>query len=437
MLYRIILQNFRSFKDRVELSLIPDSDSVHIAYQDSKYPTLRGAAIYGANASGKSNVIKAIDFLRDIIIDNSLIPITKNQAFKLDAESITSPTLLAVEIRQKDYIYQYGVVLNFSTNTILREWLKAFDVSKDTWNSIFIRTRSDKHNKFKFFISEDNPNSVRYHIYKEDIEKKEQTLVLSEIASRNLDDAECALHINNVYKWFDDLFIIFPQTSYNLLGALAKDESAVNELYKTYFNYFDIDIEEIKLKQVPSNLIHLPERLVTQIKKDLQSQMSDKKFAMIHGDRDFLARMDNRGELTFLEVSFIHKLNNFQGNFELQEESDGTQRLFDLIPMIGYLMHSDKVAFIDEIDRSLHSLLTRRLLQMILDESETATSQIVLTTHDVLLMDLSILGRREIWFVDKKAKVSSLYPLDKFKFDSNLDIKNNYLLGRFKAIPEY
>ena len=133
----------------------------------------------------------------------------------------------------------------------------------------------------------------------------------------------------------------------------------------------------------------------------------------------------------------MHKLNNYQGDFEIQEESDGTQRLFDLIPMIGYLMHSNKVVMIDEIDRSLHCLLTRKLLQMVLNESEATKSQIVLTTHDVLLMDLSILGKREIWFVDKKSKVSSLYPLDKFRIDSKIDINKNYLLGRFKAIPEY
>lgn len=437
MIYRIILQNFRSFKDRVELSLIPDADSIHVAYDDTKYPTLRSAAIYGANASGKSNIIKAIDFLRDVILDNSIIPVVKNQAFRLDATSVVSPSLMVVEIRLDNYIYQYGVVFNFSTSCIIKEWLKSYNVDLDNWSPIFIRTLNNNINEIEFITSNDNPNQVRYEIYKEDLAKQSQRLVLSEIASKGLSDSDCAEHINRIYEWFNDLSIIFPSTSYNLLGALAKDEQAVNELYKSYFNVFDIDIEEIKLKQVPSDLIHIPDKLVTQIKKDLQAQKNNKKFAMIHGNRDFLARMDNRGELAFLEVSFVHKLNNYQGDFEIQEESDGTQRLFDLIPMIGYLMHSNKVVMIDEIDRSLHCLLTRKLLQMVLNESEATKSQIVLTTHDVLLMDLSILGKREIWFVDKKSKVSSLYPLDKFRIDSKIDINKNYLLGRFKAIPEY
>lgn len=437
MIYRIILQNFRSFKDRIELSLIPDTDSLHVAYDATKYPTLRSAAIYGANASGKSNIIKAIDFLREVILDNSIIPVVKNQAFRLDATSIISPTLMVVEIRKDDYIYQYGIVFSFTKSVVLKEWLKAFDVEQGCWNTIFTRVRTNELNEVEFITSEMNTNKVRYDIYKEDFAKQSQKLVLSEIASKELDDPECALHINRVYEWFDELSIIFPSTSYNLLGALAKDEQAVNELYKSYFSEFDIDIEEIKLKQVPSNLIHIPDKLITQIKKDLQAQKKDIKFAMVHGKKDFLARMDNRGELVFLEVSFVHKLNNYQGDFEIQEESDGTQRLFDLIPMIGYLMNSDKVVLIDEIDRSLHCLLTRRLLQMVLNESKSTKSQILLTTHDVLLMDLSILGKREIWFVDKKSKVSHLYPLDKFKFDSKLDINKNYLLGRFKAIPEY
>lgn len=439
MLYRIIIQNFRSFKDRVELSMIPDPECTHIGFSDSKFPVLRCAAIYGANASGKSNIIKAVDLLRDLILDNSLIPVVKNQAFRLDKDYVKAPSMIAVEIRKDSFIYQYGIVINFNTATILKEWLKVFDVSSTptVWKDVFTRIQTSKQKLIKFFVSENNPNKVRYDIYKEDIEKQPQRLLLTEIATKQLEDPEFAIHINDVYNWFEDLSIIFPTTSYNLLGALAKDEDAVNDLYKKYFNDFDIDIEKIKLKQIPANLIHLPDGLIAQIKKDLQANKNDKKYAMLHGHKDFLVRLDNLGELVFFEVSFIHKLKDCQGEFELQDESDGTQRLFDLIPMIGYLMHSDKVVMIDEIDRSLHCLLTRKMLQMVLDESESKKSQIILTTHDVLLMDLSILNRREIWFVDKRNKVSKLYPLDQYKFDSHIDIKKNYLLGRFGAIPEY
>lgn len=437
MIYRIIIQNFRSFKNRVELSLIPDDESLHTAYASEQYPTLRDAVIYGANASGKSNIIKAIDFLKDIVQDNDLIAISKNQAFRLDPKMLEAPSLFVIEIRLKDYIYQYGVVFHFQTSSIWKEWLKAFNIQEGKWMDVYICQQNGDKNDVQFNVSEENPNRIRYDIYREDFGKQNQKLILSEIASKELDDQECSYHINRVFEWFDQLSVIFPQTSYNLLGALAKDKNAVNELYSKYFNYFDIDIEEIRLKNVPSNLLHLPDKLVTQIKKDLQSSRKERNFAMLHGNKDFLAQLDKRGELRFSEVTFVHKLNNYQSDFELQDESDGTQRLFDLIPMIGYLVNSDKVVLIDEIDRSLHTLLTRRLLQKVLSPNISSASQLILTTHDVLLMDPSVIGKREIWFVDKRKKVSNLYPLDQFKFDAKLDITANYLLGRFKAIPEY
>lgn len=434
MLYRLIIENFKSFRDRTELSLIPDKNSVHTAYAKSKYPVLRDVAIYGPNASGKSNIIRAIDFLRDVITDSNVLPIVKNHAFKLASETIEKPSLFVVEIRAEETIYQYGLVLHFKSGIVVSEWLKVFDIEHSSWVNVFSR----QNDEISFNMDNDSANFARYNTYKQDLSTQNQRLVLSEIASKRLSGDSCSDAINAVYSWFSDLQIIFPSTTFNLLGALVNDIEGVNQLYKNYFKRFDIDIESIKLKEIPRNAAQIPDRVEAQIKRDLISSNGRKSFAMLHGPKDYLARIDDNGDISYSEISFVHKLDDFEADFELKEESDGTQRLFDLIPMIARLMDENKVVLIDELERSLHCLLTRKMLQMVLDEATPdSRSQIILSTHDVLLMDLSILGRKEIWFVNKKKKVSTLYPLDKFKFEDTMQIGQNYLLGRFKAIPEY
>ena len=436
MLYRLIVQNFRSFRDRTELSMIPDDNSIHVANKDGKYPILRDVAIYGANASGKSNIIKTLDFLQEAVTDSSVIPLAKNQAFKLSEDTINDPSLFVVELWANDTLYQFGLVLHFKTCSILKEWLNYYDDEARGWKQVYSREMEENTTTTAttFCVSEDEPDYARFDIYRQDMVNLPQRLVLSEIASKNLTIQGCAMHIKTVYEWFKDLIVIFPHTNYNLIGALVEDMDGVNRLYRDYFHKFDIDIEEIKLKPVSLDAVTLPEKTLANIRHDLQTDNKN-SLAMLHGSKDFVAQLDSNGELQLSEVKFVHKLNDYTAEFEISEESDGTRRLFDLIPMVGYLMNSKKVILIDEIDRSLHCLLTRRMLKMILEESEETCNQIILSTHDIMLMDLDILGRREIWFVDKKNKVSNLYPLDMYKFENDLDISNNYLLGRFKAIP--
>ena len=209
-------------------------------------------------------------------------------------------------------------------------------------------------------------------------------------------------------------------------------------MYKKYFKIFGIDIDEIKLSKVPSNYIRLDEDIKEEIRKDLLKD-DDGAMAMIHGeDQDYLVELSEEKTLQFSEVRFVHRQGKYETDFSLDEESDGTQRLFDLIPMLGYVAESDKVVVIDEIDRSLHCLLTQEMFKNFIESTENRHSQLVCTTHQVLLMDLDLLGRREIWFVEKKAKESKLYSLDQYKFDGDtLDVARNYLLGRFGGIPKY
>lgn len=440
MLYRLIIENFKSFRGRNEISFIPEESKRHAAYKDTEIPVVRNAVIYGANAAGKSNVVKAMNFLKKLVVDNNISSIVPKLAYRMDEDSKNSPSLFVVEMRIDDALFQYGIALSFKQGIILNEWLKKFSIEKNIWNDIFSRIWDDKSQIYevKLVYPESTNNASRYKTYEQDLSLSNKHLALYELANKELKNDGFIYFIKKVYEWFDNLIVIFPQTKYNLLGKVAKDIEAVNDLYKKYFHIFGIDIDEIRLSRVPANYIQLPEDLKDDIRKDLMKE-SGEQMAMIHGrNQDYLAKLSEDKTLEFSEVKFVHKRNHFESEFSLDEESDGTQRLFDLIPMLGYVVESDRVAIIDEVERSLHCLLTQKMFQFFIANTEDRHSQLICTTHQVLLMDLNLLGRREIWFIEKKDKESHIYSLDQYKFDGEtLNVADNYLVGRFGGIPKY
>lgn len=440
MLYRFIFENYKSFKGRNEISFIPESTNRHAVYMDTPIPVLRDAVIYGANASGKSNVVKAISFMKRLVVTNNLSIIVPKLAFRMSEETKRNPSLFVAEMRIGDKLYQYGIALSFLRGIVLNEWLKEYSAEAEQWKDLIMRVWDEDTQKYEVSLSfpENSENASRYNTYAQDLASSTKVLALSVLAEKELQSDVYVNSIQNVYKWFEELIIIFPHTKYNLLGKVVKDIDAVNELYKKYFKIFGIDIDEIKLSKVPSNYIRLDDDIKEEIRKDLLKD-DDGAMAMIHGeDQDYLVELSEEKTLQFSEVRFVHRQGKYETDFSLDEESDGTQRLFDLIPMLGYVAESDKVVVIDEIDRSLHCLLTQEMFKNFIESTENRHSQLVCTTHQVLLMDLDLLGRREIWFVEKKAKESKLYSLDQYKFDGDtLDVARNYLLGRFGGIPKY
>ena len=122
--------------------------------------------------------------------------------------------------------------------------------------------------------------------------------------------------------------------------------------------------------------------------------------------------------------------------FEINEESDGTQRLIDLIPAIIDLFKGNKVFVIDELDRSLHPKLSNSILNIFLNGTSNVKSQLIVTTHETSLLNLKNIRKDEIWFIEKnKNGEASLYSLEEFKPRFDKEIRKNYLLGRFGAIP--
>ena len=438
MLYRFSVENYRSFKDLCELSFIPDGDTGgHVADKDSPIPVLRSAVIYGANASGKSNLIKAIAFVREFILDNSRLAKSNNESYRLSSEGNSKPSVFTFQIKIGDALYEYGFAISFKRLVVLEEWLL---INKKEGDDVEIFTRAlnsqTQINDISFNTGEQNGNAKRYETYKEDLANASSELVLSSLASKKFGGDHFKDIVDAVYQWFVKLIILFPDTTINLVGAMATDKDTVNKLYKQYYSFFDIDIDEIQLNRLSSTYVDFPEELTGRIKTEL-ARDADGKYCILHGsNRDYLVKLDGNSELEFSEVRFLHVTQEGSVAFGTENESDGTLRLFDLIPLLGKILSEDRVLLVDELDRSLHCVLTRKILEYFYRHSENRRSQLICTTHDVLLLDHSPISNQEIWFVDKMDKQSVIYPLSSYRLTGDKDnIIGKYLIGRFAAIP--
>lgn len=439
MLYRFSVENFRSFKDINELSFIPqEGKDKHVADRGSAVPVLRSAVIYGPNASGKSNLIKAMDFARSFILDNSRLAKSNNESFRMSNDGNQNPSVFTFQLKIDNQLYEYGFAVSFKRLEVVEEWLVNIRPNTD---DVDIFTREIDENTHRHHIvfntGEQNGNAKRYETYKEDLETASSDLVLSSLAVKKFGGDRFKEVVDAVYQWFVKLIVLFPDSTINLIGAMAKDKEAVNSLYKQYYNLFDIDIDEIQLNPINSGFIDVPEELKAQLKTDL-TRDAEGNYCILHGgSRDYLVKLDENSELEFSEIRFMHKTDDGEVAFGIENESDGTMRLFDIIPVLGKILSEDRVLVVDEIDRSLHCILTRKMLEHFYKNSENRRSQLICTTHDVVLLDRSPITNQEIWFVDKKAKQSTLYPLSSYRLsgDEN-DIIRKYLIGRFAAIPQ-
>ena len=137
-----------------------------------------------------------------------------------------------------------------------------------------------------------------------------------------------------------------------------------------------------------------------------------------------------------VQLKLKHSLNHKEIKFDIDEESDGTQRLLDLLPMIFATGHDSSVYFVDEIDRSLHTKLSQYLLSDFAQRAEGGSNQMIFTAHDINLIDLRQFRQDEIWFIDKnQAGESKLKPLSDFSIQEGMDTIKAYLSGRFGAVP--
>lgn len=445
MLIRFCIRNFLSYNEPVVFSMAagPYKRLLGHVAEVGKHQILKGGFIFGANAGGKSNFVRAMSFVRSVIIRGLERTSCDRCYFRLSKGEIDPIGEFRIDLTVSSKIYSYILRVHYPQALIVGERLIVQDGGSS--KCIFDVAKSEQGH---YVISGDynttleGEDRMRFDIYREDalhVKARRETF-LSDIASRagRKRKSEFFSHIYTVYHWFKRLVIIFPNTRYGDNARYVYDGS-YRENLGGLLRAFDTGVESLDAANADIEKIFgsIPEEQRSEIKASLIRGLTvdgvERAQCSIDG-RGYIVTYEN-GTLSFKEVVANH--GKADDPFERDDESDGTQRLFDLLPLKN-VFETERVVVIDEFDRSLHTKATLRFVQMFYEAAAGKKSQLIVTTHDHNVMDLDVLRQDEIWFVDRGADHSSnIYPLTKFKARFDKDVRKDYLLGRYGALPVF
>ncbi|MBR2109323.1 MAG: ATP-binding protein [Ruminococcus sp.] len=447
MLIGFSMSNFKSFDHQQSISLQASRISRHKDHiaEIAEKKILKSGLIFGANAGGKSNLIEAVAFSRSIILHGLNRTDTNKKYFRIKQEANKEPGVFEYRIIANNTEYSYGFAFSYITKEFLSEWL--IKISGDKETVLYERGIDENGHSTAtsdiFENNNDNKESVsRLRVYLEDFGESisdalKKKTILSDIALRNSIKTGFFKDISDVFKWFEDLIVIFPESEFGDLNGIM-NVNQIKDYFTKILRLFDTGIESIDGKFLELDLDKLfseiPREQAEKLKIDIANKTNNNQIiTMNFNDQMFVIRQNENGEIVYRKMMLNH--GNPDDLFEYSDESDGTQRLFDLIPI--YLAEKqNRVILIDEIDRSLHTILTRKFWELYFALSKGNRSQLIATTHDSNLLDLELFRQDEIWFVERKKDHSSIiYSLNKFKERFDKKIEKEYLIGRYGAIP--
>lgn len=400
MILEFSVKNFLSFKEKVTFSMIANSNKElndnYVEIGGNK--VLKSAAIYGANASGKSNLFKILTLVVLMLRSSNSVDINAKLPlipFKFDKGSVNKPSEFEIKFILDETRYVYGFIAD--KDKIYDEYLYYYPNGRET--KIFDRT---------------NINEYSY------TQKDEK--ILREIEAKN---AQNKFFLATATNWnFDKT-----KAAYNFLtngiGTCNNLEILKNMAYKMYetnpdylkdfaidfLQKADFNIEDYQISQ-----IDVPGEFLTAIPEFITKTLPDKPKAY--------------------QVLFKHK--NSDNYLSIDEESLGTQMIFAFIPFLADSLKNKKVLIIDELDKSLHPFLVQYIVEIFNDaEINKNGSQLIFNTHDTNLLDLNILRRDQIWFTEKNNETgeSDLYSLSDFSVRKQENVEKGYMLGRYGAVP--
>lgn len=447
MLVDFKVSNFLSFEDFQTFSMKAGkvrsfSDRL---YSGKNMKLLKFMAIYGANASGKSNLVEALEFAQSIIIDG--IPTNSaNFCCRLSEENKVAPSTFEFTIELGGKQFRYGFQIQLSQSSFSAEWLYELTYG-DKYKIVFYRDILQGN----FFVDgyfKDISINERLKIYAEDIISDDSVLFLS-LMNQNKDSLYASNNDLRIYKaifnWFKYRLSVNsperPITSYSSLldNDSIQEISNMLSLFGTGVSHFtlsDVPIEKF-INSVEKNLMKdITDHLSEQRKRLEENNISQKPTLMLRHPIEniiFILELGEDNQLNAKTLQFSH--NNTNAVFSLNEESDGTVRLLDLIEVL-LTAEKGKVYVIDEINRRFHPLLTYKFVEKYLELAKERDIQLIVTTHESKIMDFDLLRKDEINFVNKnKHGRSKIYSLERFgeRFDKKISLA--YLKGEYGAIP--
>ena len=443
MLIRLFASNFLSFDSPVEFSMCGTKEAQHgsrIAEGGNlPFKILQTAAIWGPNASGKSNFCRLLIFARFIIVDGTRPDSgTTRRSFRLRKNAASEPSHfefdILVTMLGKDRVFRYAFSL--TDRLIIHESLTEIRVSSER---VYFTRQLDKDSgetQWKLDWWDKKAVSDEEKMFARFVAKgtKPNQLFLHEAMDRNLE------LLAPVFRWFrDQLVVVQPDDDFLTLNILEPERAGLRKYAADLLRATGSGITDVEAVEVSANAMGFSSDIKKQVIDTIKDDGSGVIIRSLDGDRFSVFRKE--GELvTSRLVTYRSMDDGTKVPFELSEESDGTRRVFDLSPLFHELDHprSKKVYVIDEFDRSMHGVLSKALLEYFFStRTPDARAQIIFTTHDLMLMDQSLLRRDEMWFADRTAGGSTtmkrLSETKTLRYDK--DIRKAYLDGIFSALP--
>lgn len=440
MLIRFTVSNFMSFKEETEFNMLTGKGNGsrnlpnHIKKTKSGVEILKTAAIYGANAAGKSNLVKAISYLKDLVFGKEILLVPQSKRFRLNDSYKDKSSIFRIEYEFEGLHFDYAIEIY--KGKIKEEWLYLINsVSKQNEQLLF--KRENKEVKFGDYFNKSSDLSYVEKFLKKEL--KDTQTVLN--ACYKVFDEDKIL--DKAFKSFEKIKIFNPDTfdsdyASDLLGNQRSKLFTKNLLLKS-----KTGIEDIVTEQTEADLYfgHDDNDLRSELIDVLENNNPDdvdttNKRRVVHfvrkGSYNAFIKENDKYYVLVLKTKHFNSKNLF--NFE--EESDGTNRLFELSPAFEQLMSNSEIVYIiDELERSMHPLIAKELLKLYALNS-TSRSQLIFTTHESHLLDDDLLRRDEIWFTEKKSDGSTeFYPLSNFNPRGDKVLERGYLQGRYGGIP--
>ena len=436
MLLRYNVSNFKSIGEKIEYSMFPldNENPKYLSFIKTVAGTwgvLRRGALFGPNASGKTGFIDSIAFSqRYILKGSSSIKFTRVNQFKGFIDKVTSFDYV---IYANGEVYQYGFALD--KLYVHEEWLYKLD-KNGSMKPLFTRFTDSKSNtNIEIFSAYSRRNSKVRNIADLLTEMvKENQLFLTKL----YDNKSHTRDIDAIINWFESLQIIYPSTTLHALPLQVKEDDSFGAFLSKHLNNMDTGVQNISVATEEYSLekfkdkFNLPDEFIQDIEEKQAGVISINGQYFIFSDR-------KKGQpIVFVRLKFEHQLNGKAVSLNLEDESDGTRRIINLLPILFEIndITAKKIYIVDELDRSLHTKLSKKFISMFEKITTNVAAQLIFTAHDVNLLDLDLFRSEEIWFIEKKVSGETKFkPFSDFDIHNNENILKDYLNGRFGAVP--
>ena len=446
MLITFSVSNFLSFDDKQVLSLDAGKARKHSdrIYTNRRLKLVKCQALFGANASGKSNLVAALQFMQDMVDDGFPMGFS-NKYYRLNKDNRLKPSEFEVELicSERRLCFGFSAVLN--TGSILTEFLYEITPS-GLIKYLYKRNVSEESFQVgEYFKSRDA--TAKLNIYGDDSAGDQESLFLSIINKSKgkmfADYPELRI-LNELYIWFTETLNI--STPQSMLARPPFIEGSNLDEIAYLLNALGTGITNLKIVEVPFEVAkkRIPDSLFNKIISNLEKENAlakkensdDHPSIFAQSYKEFYTfDIDSEDNITIKTIEFSHETENVF--FSLREESDGTARLLYLIEIL-LRNPDDNIYVIDEIDRCLHPAMTTKILDLFLDMAKKRDTQLIVTTHESRLLKEDFLRNDEISFILKTPSGSTIIkPLEMYQLRSDKRIYEALFEGTVKAIPQF